>query len=306
MTILITGAAGKTGKAVLRALAKDGQPVKALVFRSAQIQEVEELGAKDILAGDMRDPDLLKKALKGVDVVYHICPNVNAHEITIGEKIIAVAAAAGISHFAYHSVLHPQVEAMPHHWKKMRVEERLFKSGLPYTILQPAAYMQNLLANWDTVYKTGKYIVPYAVESRISMVDLEDVALAAALVLQEASPKKDYPSHHGATYELVGTAAMAQTEVAEVLARQLGRPVIAEQQPIDDWEQRARASGMGDYQVDTLVKMFRYYEKYGLSGNPHVLTWLLNRPATSLDDFVARTIEDRLPSVQTVRRSYSI
>ena len=225
MTILITGAAGKTGKAVLRALTKDGQPVKALVFRSAQIQEVEELGAKDILAGDMRDPDLLKKALKGVDVVYHICPNVNAHEITIGEKIIAVAAAAGISHFAYHSVLHPQVEAMPHHWKKMRVEERLFKSGLPYTILQPAAYMQNLLANWDTVYKTGKYIVPYAVESRISMVDLEDVALAAALVLQEASPKKDHPSHHGATYELVGTAAMAQTEVAEVLARQLGREV---------------------------------------------------------------------------------
>jgi NAD(P)H dehydrogenase (quinone) len=306
MTILITGTAGKTGKAVLRALTKDGQPVKALVFRPAQIQEVEELGAKDILAGDMRDLDLLKKAMKGVDAVYHICPNVYAHEITIGKKIIAVAASAGVTHFVYHSVLHPQVEAMPHHWKKMRVEERLFKSGLPYTILQPAAYMQNLLANWDTIYKTGKYIVPYAVESRISMVDLEDVALAAALILREASPKKDHPSHLGATYELVGMAAMAQTEVAEALARQLGRPVIAEQQPIDDWEQRARASGMGDYQVNTLVKMFRYYEKYGLSGNPHVLTWLLNRPATSLDDFVARTIENRLPSVQSVRRSYSI
>lgn len=304
--ILITGAAGKTGKAVLQKLAKDRHSVKALVFRPAQIQEVGELGAKDIIAGDMRDLDIIKKAMKGVHSVYHICPNVNAHEITIGQKIIAVAAAAGVTHFVYHSVLHPQVEAMPHHWKKMRVEEELFNSKLPYTILQPAAYMQNILTNWDTIYKTGKYMVPYAVESRISMVDLEDVALAAALILQEASPQKEHPSHHGATYELVGTTAMTQTEVAEILARQLGRPVIAEQQPIDAWEQRARASGMGDYQVNTLVKMFRYYEKYGLSGNSHVLTWLLNRPATSLNDFVARTIEDRLPPAQSVRRSYSI
>jgi uncharacterized protein YbjT (DUF2867 family) len=304
--ILITGAAGKTGKAVLRTLTKDGRPVKALVFRSEQIQEVEELGAKDIIAGDMRDLDILKKAMKGVHSVYHICPNVNAHEITIGQKIIAVAAAAGVTHFVYHSVLHPQVEAMPHHWKKMRVEERLFKSGLPYTILQPAAYMQNILANWDNIYKTGKYMVPYAVESRISMVDLEDVALAAALVLQEASPKRKHPSHHGATYELVGTAAMTQTEAAEILTQQLGRPVIAEQQPIDAWEQSARASGMGDYQVNTLVKMFHYYERYGFSGNPHVLSWLLNRPASSLDAFVARTLEDRLPSAQSIRRSYSI
>jgi NAD(P)H dehydrogenase (quinone) len=304
--ILITGAAGKTGKAVLRTLTKEGRPVKALVFRSEQIQEVEELGAKDALAGDMRDVDILKKAMKRVRSVYHICPNVNAHEITIGQKIIAVAEASGITHFVYHSVLHPQVEAMPHHWKKMRVEERLFKSGLPYTILQPAVYMQNILANWDNIYKTGKYMVPYAVESRISMVDLEDVALAAALVLQEAGPKKDHPSHHGAIYELVGTAAMTQTEIAEILTRQLGRPVIAEQQPIDAWEQSARASGMGDYQVSTLVKMFHYYDRYGFSGNPHVLSWLLNRPAIGLDDFVARTIEDRLPSTQSNRRSYSI
>jgi uncharacterized protein YbjT (DUF2867 family) len=301
--ILITGAAGKTGKAVLRTLTKEGRPVKALVFRSEQIQEVEELGAKDVLVGDMRDLDILKQAMKGVHSVYHICPNVNANEITIGQKIIAVAAATGINHFVYHSVLHPQVKAMPHHWKKMRVEERLFKSGLPYTILQPAAYMQNILANWENIYKTGKYMVPYAVQSRISMVDLEDVALAAAIVLQEASPKKSHPSHHGATYELVGTAAMTQTEVAEILTQQLGRPVIAEQQPIDAWEQRARASGMGDYQVNTLVKMFHYYERYGFSGDSHVLSWLLNRPATSLDAFVVRAIEHRLPSVQSIRRS---
>jgi NAD(P)H dehydrogenase (quinone) len=195
---------------------------------------------------------------------------------------------------------------MPHHWKKMHVEDRLFKSGLPYTILQPATYMQNILANWDNIDKTGKYILPYAVESRISMVDLEDIAQVAAIVLQEAGPKEDRPAHNGATYELVGTPAMPQTEVAETLSRHLGRPVIAEQQPIDAWKQSARASGMGDYQLNTLVKMFNYYDKYGFSGDSHVLGWLLNRPATSLDAFLARVEEDRSPSAQLIRRSHSI
>lgn len=296
--ILITGAAGKTGKAVLRVLADKGQPIKALVFRSEQIPEVEGLGAKDVLVGDMRDADILKKAMQGVNSIYHICPNVHPDEVTIGQKIIDLAATAGISHFVYHSVLHPQIEAMPHHWKKMRVEERLFESGLPYTILQPAVYMQNILTNLKNIIETGKYTIPYAVESRISMVDLEDVALAAARVLMEDFAKENDLLHDGATYELAGTQAMTQTEVALILSQQLGHTVIAESLPMDTWEHRARTSGMGDYQVRTLVKMFDYYEKYGLSGDSHVLSWLLNRPATGLDAFVKRVVEDNSHFVQ--------
>jgi len=295
--ILITGAAGKTGKAVLRALAKRGQMVKALVFRSEQVREVKGLGAKDVLVGDMRNPDILQKAMQGVESVYHICPNVHPDEIIIGQEIIDAAAATGITHFVYHSVLHPQIEAMPHHWKKMRVEERLFESGLSYTILQPAVYMQNILVNWETIVETGKYIIPYAVESCISMVDLEDVALAAA-VLMDAHQHQGRPLHHAATYELAGTPAMPQIEVAAILSQQLGRPVIAESLPIDTWEQRARASGIGVYQLDTLAKMFTYYDKYGFSGDSHVLGWILNRPATSFDAFVKREAANRLHFVQ--------
>jgi NAD(P)H dehydrogenase (quinone) len=298
MMILITGAAGKTGKAVLRVLADKGQPVKALVFHSQQIQEVVGLGAKNVLVGDMRDMDVLKNAIQGVNSVYHICPNVHPDEITIGQKIIQVAAAAGVTHFVYHSVLHPQIEAMPHHWKKMRVEEHLFESRLPYTILQPAVYMQNILANLKNIIETGKYIIPYAVDSRISMVDLEDIALAAAIVLMEDHSTEHHPLHDGATYELAGTRAMTQSEVAAILSQQLGRPVIAESLPIEAWEQKARISGMGDYQVNTLVKMFDYYEKYGLSGDPHILSWLLNRPATSFDVSVKRAVEDSMHSMQ--------
>jgi NAD(P)H dehydrogenase (quinone) len=294
--ILITGAAGKTGRAVIRALVGRGQGIQALVFRSEHAIEIEGLGVKSVLVGDMRNAALLESAMQGVRSVYHICPNVHPDEIAIGQKMIAAASAAGISHFVYHSVLHPQTEAMPHHWKKLRVEEQLFESGLSYTILQPAPYMQNILANWKDIVETGRYSIPYALESRISMVDLDDVALAAATVLTDEDPEVHQPLHRGAVYELVGTQAMTQVEVAAILSKQLVRPVVAEVVPVEAWERRARASGLGDDRVDTLVKMFKYYENYGLAGNPHVLGWLLNRPPTSLEAFAKRVAEVLLPS----------
>ena len=184
--ILITGAAGKTGKAILRRLSEKGKRVKALVFRPEQIQEVEALGASEVVVGDICEASFVCKAIQGVDSVYHICPNVHLDETMIGQIMIDASTTAGIGHFIYHSVLHPQIEAMPHHWKKMRVEERLFESGLPFTILQPAVYMQNILSNWKNIVEKGKYTVPYAVESRISMVDLEDVSQAGGAPLDVA------------------------------------------------------------------------------------------------------------------------
>ncbi|HEY5670046.1 MAG TPA: NmrA family NAD(P)-binding protein, partial [Anaerolineales bacterium] len=196
--------------------------------------------------------------------------------------------------FVYHSVLHPQIEAMPHHWNKMRVEEHIFLSGLTFTILQPAVYMQNILVNWGNIIETGKYTVPYDVDSRISMVDLEDVALAAANVLMDIHAEDHIPLHIGATYELVGTQAITPAQIAAILAQQLGRPVVAEKVSIETWKSRARNSGMGEYQVNTLVKMFNYYEKFGFWGNPQVLSWLLNRPPTSFESFVKHVVHRHL------------
>jgi NAD(P)H dehydrogenase (quinone) len=292
--ILITGAAGKTGKSVLRKVAEKGGSVTAWVFRNEQIEQVEALGAKEVIVGDVRNSTILRRAMQGVDSVYHICPNVHPDEITLAMEIIDIAAEFGITQFVYHSVLHPQIEAMPHHWKKMRVEEYLFTSGLPFTILQPAIYMQNILANWGKIIETGKYTAPYATDSRISMVDLEDVALAAANVLMEVKLEGDQPQHHiGATYELVGTPAMTPCEIAAILAEQLNRPVVAEKESMAIWVNGARNSGLGDYQIDTLVKMFNYYDLYGFWGNSWVLSCLLKRPTTSFKAFLMREIQAR-------------
>ncbi len=170
---------------------------------------------------------------------------------------------------------------MPHHWNKLRVEEMLFTSPLDVAILQPTAYMQNCLSEWDRMVGSGIYRVPYPVETRLSLVDLDDVAEAAAIVLSDAG-------HSGATYELVGTPPLSQIEIAEIFGEKLKKPVRAEAEAIESWDHRARAAGMDDYSRETLTKMFRAYARDGLKGNPNVLGWLLGRPPTSLAAFATR------------------
>ena len=283
--ILVTGAAGKTGRAVIRALSARGQAVRALVHRPQQATIAIAAGAQDVVAGDMRDRAILEQAADGsagtVRAIYHICPNMSPDELPIARVVLEAARAAGLEHVVYHSVLHPQTEAMPHHWQKLRVEELLFEAGLPFTILQPAAYMQNLLAYWDQIVRQGLYAVPYATDTRLGMVDLEDVAQAAATVLT-------VEGHAGATYELAGPDVLSPAEVAQILEQQLDRPLRARLVPLDEWQRGARASGLGEYQIQTLLQMFRYYERHGFWGNPRVLTWLLRRPPTTFAGFVQR------------------
>lgn len=283
--ILITGAAGKTGRAVIRALAKSGEPVRALAHRPDQVSSLAALGVENVIVGDLLDESVMARAVHGVRAIYHIAPNVSPDEVSIGKNVIAAAQSANVERFVFHSVLHPQIEAMPHHWLKMRVEELLFESGLPFTILQPTAYMQNVLAHWDQIVEHGRYSIPYSTETRLSLVDLEDVAQAAATVLTD-------PGWVGATIELVGTPAMSQVEIARTLADQLGRPVEAEVVSHEAWEQVARSSGLGDYQILTLIKMFCYYESYGFTGNANALSCLLGRQPASFAEFVNRIKND--------------
>ncbi len=284
--MLVTGAAGKTGRAVIQALLSSGQRVRALAHRNEQAALLHRLGVQDVRVGDLRRQATLDQAARGVRAVYHIGPNLHPEEEALGRVAIAAARAAEVEHFVYHSVLHPQAEAMPHHWQKLRVEEQLFASGLGYTILQPAAYMQNVLAYWEPIVERGVYPLPYAAETHLSMVDLKDVAEVAARVLTEAG-------HAGATYELCGPEVLSQHEVAAILTQQVGRRVRVETVPIEAWEAQARAAGLGAYQIETLVKMFRYYEQYGFWGNPGVLSWLLGRAPTTFAAFVRRVVQER-------------
>jgi len=281
--ILVTGAAGKTGQAVTRALVRVGASVRALVHKEEYQDSVESAGVSEIYLGNLLNLDDLQEIMEGVEAVYHICPNVHPGEVDIGVGVIQAAKEAGVEHFVYHSVLHPQIEAMPHHWLKLRVEEHLIESGLPFTILQPTAYMQNVAALIPKLLEGGVYRVPYPIETGISLVDLEDIAQAAAVVLTE-------PDHVGATYELVGTGPITQSQVAAVLSEVLGKDIQAQRIPYKTWETQALKNGLGSYQRYTLLKMFQNYKKFGFSGNSLVLGWLLGRPPTTLESCLRREL----------------
>ncbi len=276
--ILVTGAAGKTGKAVLQALAQAGQPVRAWLRRPEQAQE---LPIADAIVGDLEDSCLWRDACCGIDALYLICPNMYARELQVGKLALQAAQQAGVERLVYHSVLHPQTEEMPHHWQKLRVEEEIFRSGLPFTILQPCAYMQNVLAYLEQIAATGQFLVPYSVHARFALVDLSDVAQAAARVLTESD-------HTGAIYELAGPANLSSQEIAQTLADRLQRTVAAVQTPLESWVRSAGAGEMPSETIEALIAMFRYYDRYGLIGNPNVLGWLLGRRPTSLSHFAAR------------------
>jgi len=245
---------------------------------------MKSLGAERVVIGDLREESAIRSAMEDVRVVYHICPNMSPDELKIGKLVIDEAKKADVEGFVYHSVLHPQTERMTHHWRKLRVEESLFESGLLFTILQPAPYMQNLLAGWKSIVEEGVLRVPYSVEAKFSFLDLDDLAEAARIVLTE-------PGHVHATYELAGTGATSHAEVADIVSRVLNRSVRAEEEAIGGW--RSRAGGLSEYAVENLIRMFEYYDQWGLAGNPNVLKWILRREPTSLESFVNKIMNGR-------------
>jgi len=99
--------------------------------------------------------------------------------------VIKVARLAKVEHFVYHSVLHSVLQDMPHHQKKLMVEELLVNSGIPYTIIQPAVFMQNVLESWKLLSEKGIFQQKFFTtqETRICMLDLEDLAEVASIIL---------------------------------------------------------------------------------------------------------------------------
>ena len=281
--ILISGAGGKTGKAIIRRLLQRGAKIRALIHHADQQAELAAMGVKDVVCGDMRQPAFMFQAAEGAEAIYHICPNMNPDELKIGRLVLDAARSNGVKHFIYHSVLHPQAQQMSHHLNKLKVETEIFASGLNFTILQPTAYMQNIMAYWPRIISDGVFAFPYAAETKLGLVDLEDVAEAAAKLIYE-------PGFKNGIYELVGTPAYSQIEIAQKIGSKLGKTVTVETIPRTDWEEKARKSGLSEFAIQTLLKMFIYYERYGMGGNPSVLGWILGRPPVTYGQFLDRIL----------------
>jgi uncharacterized protein YbjT (DUF2867 family) len=231
----------------------------------------------------MGDTAVFRRAAQQCQAIYHICPNMHPDEVTFGHNANAAAQTAGVARFVYHSVLRPQSEKMPHHWPKLRVEEALWESGLAVTVLQPAAYMQNIAGSWPTIQTEGVYRIPYPVETQLSWVDLADVAETAVTILTQ-------PGHAGATYELAGPESLSPLALAAILSEVSGQAIRAEHVDIATWQVQAKADGMNKYAIATLSQMFDYYARYHFVGNANVLQLLLGRAPNTFAAFAAQLV----------------
>ena len=279
--ILVTGAAGITGLAVLRALARRGASARAFVHRESARPAVRAAGASEVVVGDLMEPSDRRRALQGVERLYHIAPRMSEAEIPLGLGLIEAGREAGLGHFVFHSLVHAQCDAMGHHRDKRIVERELIESGLRYTLMQPTMYMQNLLQAWDEVRGQGVYRLPYSEYARMSLVDLEDVAEAAATVLTT-------PGWDGGAFELCSGDRLTRVEMTAAIARVLGCAVRAESFSIEDWKPVALRTRT-PFQVERVAAMYGHYHRHGLpGGNARVLRMMLGREPARFEAYVRR------------------
>lgn len=280
--VLVTGAHGRTGRPVVKALAERGADVRGFIRDGAQWDAIQQFGASDFIVGDLEDVGALTEAVKGCDTVIHIGPPMHPKEVEISTALVDASLAQGVEHFVYYSVMHTLRREVRHHRLKLDAEEMLVESGLPYTILQPIRYMQHLEPMWPKLIETGVHAMPFNVDIQFNVVDLEDLAESTAIVATNTA------SHTYAIYELAGPEPLSQIDMAATISRVLGKPITAEQISLNDLEAKARKSGADDDRVSQMKVMNQHYDRYGFLGNPNILKWILDREPRTFEDYVRR------------------
>jgi uncharacterized protein YbjT (DUF2867 family) len=214
MTILVTGARGHVGRAVLNALVAAGQDVRA-ASRDATTLEVPDGVAK--VRADLEDPSTLDAALDGVRSVFlYVRPSGI-------DGLVKAAEAAGVRHVVLLSsgaTLEPK-SAQSRIAKLHRVvEEALIAAPFAETLLNPGSFATNTLG-WRADVAEGVVRTPYP-DSRVGAIHERDIGDVAAKILTDGS-------HAGQALQLSGPSPISFREQAAVLADVLGRPLRVEE-----------------------------------------------------------------------------
>lgn len=240
MTIVITGATGSQGGAVVRALRAEGRPVRALVrdIASPSARALAALGVT-LALGDFEDAATLNAALAGADGVFSVQPAPFADrdsERRQGGALIAAARRVGVRHFIHSSVSNTgdfrrmagwaEGRWARNYWEsKADVENAAVAAGFPVlTLLRPAFMMENFAApkaaGMFPDFAQGEIVTAVGPDTRIALIAAQDIGAAVAAAL--AAPER----YAGQPIELAGDW-LTLPEVAAILTQAMGRPVTA-------------------------------------------------------------------------------
>ena len=271
------GATGRFAGLVVPELTKRGIWVRALV-RSRQAEKfARDRGADETVLGDLEDPRGLISAAVGADGVFYIGPAFHYREASLGVTMVEASRAAGVRKFVYSGVIHPALSRLTNHAAKRPVEEAIYESGMTFTVLQPASFMQNIEQDWDRIIETGVYALPYSPRARVCYVDYRDVAEAAALAF--IGDRLD-----NGTFELCAPGMYSRIQLAGILSEVLGRRIEAGRIDFDAW---ADSVGIPDgARRRGMQRLYADYDLHGFpGGNGLALRTILGRQPRSLWQF---------------------
>ena len=257
LSVLVSGATGQQGGALARVLLDKGHRVRAFVRRpdSPEAAELERLGA-ELADGDFEEPSTIERAARGMDAVFVVATPFEAGmaaETRHGIAAADAAKAAGVSHLVYSSVAGAdQDTGIPHFDSKRKVEEHIESLRVPYTIVAPVYFMDNLLAPW-TLPELKEGRLPMALPSSrpLQQIALSDIAAFTGVVLENRE------EFEGRRVD-IASDELAGEEVAEVLTRVTGHEIHYVELPLEQVRQTMGEDG---------ARMFEWFDQVGYSAD---------------------------------------
>lgn len=248
--VLVTGATGNTGRAVVEALAARGALVRAMVRAEADRSKLRP--GVEVVVADFDETPAISAALDGAGRAYLVTPSSKQAEEQ-QKRFADLAAKAGTRHLVVLSQLgsdqQSPVRFLRYH---AAVERHVRDLGIVCTFLRPNLYFQGLLTFAGSISTQGKFYAPIG-DATVSAVDVRDIAAVAVVALTE-------PGHEGATYTLTGPEAITHSQIAAALTNGLGRTVTFVDVPPEAFAESIRGL-LPPWQVDGLLEDYAHYRR---------------------------------------------
>ncbi len=274
--ILITGATGNTGLPLVKHLASAGVPVRALIHSPSKKSLVEQKNV-EIIVGDFAIAGLIERALEGISRAYLVSP-ASLNQVKYQINFVNSAKIMGIKHLvklsAFGTAPDSPVGLLRWH---AEIEEYIRQSGINYTFFHPHFFMENLLSHSASVIKEGAIYSPLG-ETKASMISVQDIAAAAAVVLTDGG-------HVGKTYTLTGPEALNFSEIAGILGDIIGKPVKYVHVPYQAAKAGMTKSGTPAWLAEDMVRLMQSWGNGKGSIVSNYVEKLTGRKPISLQEF---------------------
>jgi uncharacterized protein YbjT (DUF2867 family) len=221
--VLVLGASGNVGSALTRRLAADGVSVRAFYDPSAPQRAAFPVGVREI-HGSFDDAAALAAATEGADAVFLLTPP-SPSQVAWQRAAIDAAVAAGVPRVVKLSAFESGADSPLHMGRWHHDGELALRAcGLEWAILRPQYFMQNLLPALRGALESGAWTGAARGNLRLGIVDVEDIAAVAAVMLTRAE-------HRDEALIPTGPAALSFEEMAAALSAAAGRPIPYRQRP---------------------------------------------------------------------------